>query len=287
MKQFIKNQIWLASRYGSRILRNALNGWEKRNSLPVIFSNSFPKSGTNLMRQVFSAWKHLGGYIDWSREVIPTFENETGRQRPDSEILLDLQRMQPGEVWSGHLFHTKALAERLLRADIVNYFIYRDPRDVVVSHAFYVTNMAAEHVHHDYYRNVLATDEDRIRTSILGLPEIDVDFPDITERYRPYLGWVRCEDVLSVKFEDLIENRDHTLRTILQHYLNSAGNLGHTEEKWLERIDTSIRPSKSPTYREGKTGGWRNHFTEEHKTLFKEKAGALLVELGYETDQDW
>jgi hypothetical protein len=49
----------------------------------------------------------------------------------------------------------------------------------------------------------------------------------------------------------------------------------------------AIQPKKSHTFRSGKTGGWREHFTEEHKTLFKEVAGELLVKLGYEKSNDW
>jgi hypothetical protein len=37
----------------------------------------------------------------------------------------------------------------------------------------------------------------------------------------------------------------------------------------------------------GKTSGWREHFTEEHKNLFKDIAGDLLVKLGYEKSNDW
>ena len=40
-------------------------------------------------------------------------------------------------------------------------------------------------------------------------------------------------------------------------------------------------------YRNGKRGDWKNHFTEKHKTVFKEKYGDLLIKLGYETDYDW
>jgi hypothetical protein len=35
------------------------------------------------------------------------------------------------------------------------------------------------------------------------------------------------------------------------------------------------------------TGGWRDFFTEEHKPLFKEVAGDLMVRLGYERSNDW
>jgi hypothetical protein len=49
----------------------------------------------------------------------------------------------------------------------------------------------------------------------------------------------------------------------------------------------AIQPRKSHTFRSGKTGGWKQHFTDEHKSLFKDVAGDLLVKLGYEENNDW
>ena len=49
----------------------------------------------------------------------------------------------------------------------------------------------------------------------------------------------------------------------------------------------SIDPKRSPTFRSGKAGGWQEAFTEEHKRLFKEVSGDLLIELGYEKDHGW
>ena len=39
--------------------------------------------------------------------------------------------------------------------------------------------------------------------------------------------------------------------------------------------------------RKGVSGDWRNKFTPEHKARFKEIAGDLLIELGYEKDKNW
>jgi hypothetical protein len=39
--------------------------------------------------------------------------------------------------------------------------------------------------------------------------------------------------------------------------------------------------------RKGVSGDWRGAFTEGDRRIFKEEAGDLLVELGYEKDHDW
>jgi hypothetical protein len=40
-------------------------------------------------------------------------------------------------------------------------------------------------------------------------------------------------------------------------------------------------------YRKGQPGDWRNHFNEAHVAAFKEKFGDLVVQLGYEPDNNW
>jgi hypothetical protein len=52
-------------------------------------------------------------------------------------------------------------------------------------------------------------------------------------------------------------------------------------------LDASIDPQRSPTFRSGKAGGWRKQFSPENKQLFKEVAGDLLIQLGYERDHGW
>jgi len=55
----------------------------------------------------------------------------------------------------------------------------------------------------------------------------------------------------------------------------------------LDSLESSINPAKSPTFRSGKTGEWKKYFTEEHRKIFKDVAGDLLVRLGYESNNDW
>jgi len=54
-----------------------------------------------------------------------------------------------------------------------------------------------------------------------------------------------------------------------------------------ERITAAIQGRDESSFRKGKAGGWREHFMENHKRLFKQVAGKLLITLGYEGDHDW
>ncbi|MGC8856510.1 MAG: sulfotransferase domain-containing protein, partial [Anaerolineae bacterium] len=163
--------------------------------------------------------------------------------------------------------------------------IFRDPRDVVVSHVFYVTEMEVRHVHHAYYKS-LPDFEARLKVSILGRPEAGVEFPNIAERFAPYLDWLNQPQVLTLHFEDLIQDRVRTLNRILDHFLARIP-LRTPRDLILDSLEASINPTKSPTFRSGKTGEWKKYFTPEHKTIFKDAAGDLLITLGYEKDNNW
>jgi hypothetical protein len=60
-----------------------------------------------------------------------------------------------------------------------------------------------------------------------------------------------------------------------------------SREQAISVLGHSIDPQRSPTFRSGKVGGWREHFTPEITALFKQEASDLLVQLGYEKDMDW
>ena len=77
-----------------------------------------------------------------------------------------------------------------------------------------------------------------------------------------------------------------SLRWIADH-LESRLPLNAPRERILEALEESINPKKSPTFRSGKTGEWKKYFTDEHKKIFKDIAGDLLIKLGYEKDNDW
>jgi hypothetical protein len=125
-----------------------------------------------------------------------------------------------------------------------------------------------------------------LKVSILGRPDSEAEFPDIAGRFAPYLGWLDQPEVLTIHFEDLINDRPAALTRIMDHLLARAP-LPASRQLILDSLETSINPKKSPTFRSGKTGEWKKHFTDEHKKIFKDVAGDLLVKLGYEKNDNW
>jgi len=253
--------------------------------LPVLLSISFPKSGTHLLDQILLGFSKVAPYSTRLHSFYAEYEGESGIKRPPEQAIAWLDSLGPCDIASAHLFARPDAVERVTSAKFIPYFIFRDPRDVVVSHVFYVTDMEAHHVHHEYYA-ALPDFNARLNVSILGRPDISIEFPNIADRFVPYLNWLDCVEVLSIHFEDLINDRSAVLSRIMDHFLAHVP-LQAPRQLILESLESSINPSRSPTFRSGKTGEWKKYFTEEHKRLFKNVAGDLLIRLGYEKDNDW
>jgi len=273
---------------------------------PILLSISFPKSGTHLLDQILLGFAKVAPFSRRLHSFFAGYEGESGRKRSLEETLAWVDSLRPLDITSAHLFAWNEVVSRVCTPAFIPYFIFRDPRDVVVSHVFYITDMEARHVHHDYYASLPDFDS-RLKTSILGLPtlrakrsrsvaqpsfdfaqyeDIVVEFPDIAGRFAPYMNWLDQPEVMKIHFEDLIQNRAAALNRIIDHFLQRVP-LRPPRHLILESLESSINPGKSPTFRSGKTGEWKKHFTSEHKKIFKDVAGDLLVKLGYEQDNDW
>ena len=258
-------------------------------NLPIVFGNSFPKSGTHLLEQILQGLADFGPFLALGRWILTYDERRrTDFKRSIQEIVGDIHNLFPGEIAVGHVHATPENVSALIRSGFVNFFIYRDPRDVAVSHALWVTNKDVRHRLHGYYTEVLSDLEERIATSIMGVPDEALEFTNIRARFEPYLGWLELDQVMSIRFEDLIHGRERVIGQILDHFSQFSGcQLSLPRREAIEALTRCIDPAKSLTFREGKTGGWRKHFTDEHKALFKEVVGDLLIRLGYEEDKDW
>ncbi|RPI96266.1 MAG: hypothetical protein EHM40_01690 [Chloroflexi bacterium] len=252
---------------------------------PILLGISFPKSGTHLLDQILLGFSKVAPFSRRLHSFYAEYEGESGRKRSPEQALAWLDSLRPRDIASAHLFAREEVLKRVCSSAFIPYFIFRDPRDVAVSHVFYVTDMEARHVHHDYYQS-LPDFNARLTASILGRPDANVEFPNVADRFAPYLGWLDQPAVMKIHFEDLIHDRLGTLNHIIDHFLTRTP-IPASRQLVLGALESSINPKRSPTFRSGKTGEWKKYFTEEHRKTFKEAAGDLLVRLGYEKDNNW
>lgn len=253
---------------------------------PILFGNSFPKSGTHLLTQVLEGCAVIGPAVVSGLPAVVTYDGFTGRERTTAEILADLQRFKPGDVGYGHLHARPQIVEALCAPRFAAFFILRDPRDVVVSHVHYVTEMEPRHAHHAYYQNLPDFDA-RLMTSITGIPDARVPFPPVGERFAPFVGFLQREEILTLRYEDFLTERRATLEKIVAHLRYRNFPIAVDNQRALDSLEAAINPQKSPTFRSGKAGGWRAKFTPEHTRAFKQLAGDVLIKLGYEKDDQW
>jgi hypothetical protein len=252
--------------------------------VPVVFGNAMPKSGSKLLMQILHGMTHLAPLVESSTGPIRTITVD-GRTRSQQEILQDLLRLKPGDVSLGYLHATPVNQTYLTRPDWTSYFIYRDPRDLLVSHIFYAVDMNPRHGMHAYYLPLSM--EERLRTAIQGIHQENLNLPDVRTRYERVLGWLDCPPVMPIRFDQLVQERETMLEAILQHFEAAGGQLAVERSRAIGTLLDAMDPKKSPTFRKGQSGGWREHFSEQNKLLFKEVAGDLLIRLGYEKDDNW
>jgi hypothetical protein len=191
-----------------------------------------------------------------------------------------------GIIRWGYVEATKDIASFLTAAGRVNYFIYRDPRDLLISHIFFATDMNEDHAMYEYY-NSLPDLGARLKVAITGIDRDGLKMVSVRQRFEGVFQWLEQKNVLSIRFEDLIHNCDATLLAMLAEVEKSGYQIPTPRAQALAVLVESIQPKKSHTFRAGKTGGWREFFTDEHKKLFKDVAGDLVVRLGYEKSNDW
>lgn len=96
------------------------------------------------------------------------------------------------------------------------------------------------------------------------------------------------EHLMVLKFEDLKSAPEETIKRIFEF----LGVKDTPEVVAMVAENTNISKLKkdkdeSGFFRKGAIGDWQNHFSEEHKQLFKSIAGEQLINLGYEKDKNW
>lgn len=245
---------------------------------PPIFGNAKPKSGSHLLLQVLNGFTRIMPYRYVEAEPVRTINKDGGRRTAD-RVLSDLKAIPRGVIGWGYVDATPENASFLTSSGRVNFFIYRDPRDLLVSQVFFATDMHEEHGMHDYYQSLPDFGE-RLKVAITGVDRDGLYMVSVKGRYEGVFQWLEQPNVMCIRYEDLVDRRESTLASMLDEVERTGYKIPTPRETAAAILVEAIQPKKSRTFRVGRTGNWKEYFTDEHKRLFKAVAGDLLVRLG-------
>ncbi len=196
--------------------------------------------------------------------------------------------------------NTDIFMEYMSRIDVAklpNYVgshMIRDPRDVVISAYFYHLWTKEEWAHiprnslnnqtYQEYLNSLSQEEGL-------LAEMEGTSKEVIEEMSQWN--YNNPNFFEFKYEDIITNEPEVFSKIFQHYQfnqeaveNCIKIAGKFSFKNKSNRQEGIINQKSHL-RSGRIGEWQEVFNQHHKRRFKELFGDLLINLGYEADNNW
>ena len=188
--------------------------------VPAVLGNAMPKSGSHLIIQILQGLTRIGPFVNPG--FPPVNRAEDNRQFTVEGILLNISRMRSGDIGYGYLDARQVYVDALTRDGIASIFVFRDPRDMIISHVFYATEIFSGHGMHEYYTKKLSSMEERINTAIGGINENGLELIGVKERYESHLGWLDQPEILCLRFEELRGNQEHAFSLILD-YLEGQG----------------------------------------------------------------
>lgn len=241
------------------------------NTVPHIVALSIPKSGSFLLYKCINLITqkegkhayHAASFTEWDNYFV------TNHELPMQEAIAGYKEQ-----------------------NIKGVFIYRDPRDQVVSAAYFFKEKLKNP------RAVVMDMADLITDNIYNsciwwkyVVFVGVDLPyepSIKALYDAMLPWAQQLFIYTTTFEKLVGPQGGGDRELqIQEIINIAKHVEYpvTQERAEQIADQLF--GRFETFREGKIGGWKESFSLEQKDIFKQVSGDLLINLGYEDVTSW
>jgi len=237
---------------------------------------SVPKTGTHL-----------------SQKALKLILKETGVNKKIYQMHLNPENLskksQFFHLLSGHGLYNYESAKIIRENNYKGFFCIRDPRDAIVSMAFWFKKRPYWKKYHDLSL------EDRIKV-ILSHPNLFHKWSNTknnillsySKLFSNMLNWGKEKNFLIIKFEDLIGPKGNgslqkqltTVQAMAQHINIKLSN------NQILNISNNLF-GNTATFRAGQIGKWKKHFTKEHKLLAKKHFGQILIKMGYENDTNW
>ncbi|MDP9300109.1 MAG: sulfotransferase domain-containing protein [Actinomycetota bacterium] len=245
----------------------------------VLFIAGLPKSGTTWLESMVASYP---GFHEVTIPSVYGYELATGGTHDYELPHRMFSRFRQMLVVTKLHVHGSPHNVGLLRdAGVRCVILYRDLRDVAVSHVFYVRR-TPWHPEYPLYSK---------RSPQEGLSL----FAERT--LSPFVDWVRSwhenagsDMSLFVRYEDMLSDTVGVMTRIAEHFqLDASGETISTivGRHSFEAMSGGRSPGQrndASFFRTGVSGDWRNYFTPELTEMFTDRIGDSLEGFGYERD---
>jgi Sulfotransferase domain len=246
---------------------------------PQVFITSIPKCGTHLLCT-----------------CVQLISKQNKREWCKRFTLLNEQQILNSKAFTfaSHAYYNSKNNALIKNKPWKALFIYRDPRDQIVSMAHWIYKNG--HKHNRLMYTQMSMDDLLFELIERNAPVYTVLFDGkeiknmrgIGDFYALYMPWLNHPDVYTTNFEALVGPQGGgTTEQQLTEIMNIARHIGMpiTQEEAISVAEHLF--GNTATFHEGQIGSWKKYFNKEHKKAFKKKAGQLLIDLGYEKDLNW
>ncbi|WP_084514100.1 sulfotransferase domain-containing protein [Salipiger mucosus] len=227
---------------------------------PPVIVNSLPKSGTHLLMQLAM---NLPGTRQYGSFIAQT-PSLTLKLRSQQAIDRRIKSVAPGEVVGAHLHYSPETAEALRRRNALHLFIWRDPRDVLLSEAHYLAKMNRWHAMHKTFASLSDFDA-QVRLAITGLDEHR--YPRADKRIGPYMGWTESYGCVCLRYEDLVSPQTNIQEC--QRIIDAYKQLARSPRSLpsAKELVNAIDPQGSHTFNKGGIARWKEEMSPANLDL--------------------
>ena len=276
-----RSSLSITSRISNKLLWNIRYLFRSRNN--TIYHCCIQKSGSQWFKKVFS------DKIIWQKNSLLLYDPSNNFITDDQSILQKLKKL-PDNLIISPLYIRYPEFKKLHKPNTHKaFYIARDPRDLIISNYF-----SLKFSHDPYHPYIL-----KMREKLNSMSQDD-GIMDIINSFtagttKTLGGWFtqKSGNIKLLRFEDMFGEKQYDVFSDLLNHCNI--NISSTDIKiLLEKYsfkNISGRKQGSEDikhhYRKGTPGDWKNHFTNQHKDLFKKLSDNLLVVCGYEKNNNW
>lgn len=249
----------------------------QKNSHDNFVIHSIPKCGTHFIQRIIN--------LLTKQDIFNAQISENSLSQSSNEGII----LRTHEPYSAEAFNL------LINKDFKMIAMFRDPRDALISHLFYMRTFAGKGRKRDFFVVSENFDELSFDEQLTLLITGTHDMESYLEYYFNRIKWVLKPYTLSVKYEDLVGSEgggDDVLQR--QAILDIANYIGlELSENKLNFVLNNMYVKKPDVQQDGNvfsratSGNWKNFFKPSHTKLFKGRLKFLLVKLGYEKNSTW